>query len=48
MGLMTWHLLRLVTLGGDRGRQVVEALRGDPVFGKEASALLKRRGSSPA
>lgn len=38
----------ILTLGGDRGREVVEALRGDPVFGKEASALLKRRGSSPA
>lgn len=33
----------ILKVGGDRGREVVEALRGDPVFGKEATALLKRR-----
>jgi hypothetical protein len=38
------HFIRpILAVGGDRGRQVVEALRGDPVFGKEASALLSRR-----
>lgn len=33
----------ILKVGGDRGREVVEALRGNPVFGKEATALLKRR-----
>ena len=33
----------ILRVGGDRGRQVVESLRTDPVFGKEASALLSRR-----
>ncbi|MDE0547407.1 hypothetical protein [Microbacterium sp. C7(2022)] len=33
----------ILILGGDRGRQVIEALRNDPVLGKEATALLKRR-----
>lgn len=33
----------ILKVGGDRGREVVEALRDDPVFGKEAIALLKRR-----
>lgn len=32
----------ILRLGGDRGREVVEALRDDSVFGKEAAALLKR------
>lgn len=30
--------------GGDRGMAVVESLRNDPIVGKEATALLKRRG----
>lgn len=33
----------ILRLGGDRGREVIEALRADPVFGAEATALLKRR-----
>ncbi|WP_062524216.1 hypothetical protein [Demequina rhizosphaerae] len=33
----------ILSLGGDRGREVIEALRNDPVLGKEATALLKRR-----
>ncbi len=33
----------ILNVGGDRGREVVEALRDDPVLGKEATALLKRR-----
>lgn len=33
----------ILKVGGDRGREVIEALRNDPVFGKEATALLKRR-----
>lgn len=33
----------ILKIGGDRGRDVVEELRADPVFGKEATALLKRR-----
>lgn len=33
----------ILRLGGHRGREVVEALRKDPVLGKEATALLKRR-----
>jgi len=33
----------ILSVGGDRGREVVEALRKDPVLGKEATALLKRR-----
>jgi hypothetical protein len=38
------HFIRpILRVGGDRGRAVVEALRDDPVFGKEAKALLKRR-----
>lgn len=38
------HFIRpILRVGGDRGREVVDALRGDPVFGKEATALLKRR-----
>lgn len=32
----------LCRFGGDRGREVVEALRDDPVLGREATALLKR------
>lgn len=30
--------------GGERGLQVIESLRDHPVVGKEATALLKRRG----
>ena len=33
----------ILRVGGDRGRVVVEGLRDDPVLGKEATALLKRR-----
>lgn len=33
----------ILRLGGDRGRDLVESLRDDPVFGKEATALLARR-----
>lgn len=33
----------IIKVGGDRGCEVVEALRTDPVFGKEATALLSRR-----
>ncbi|NCT92186.1 hypothetical protein GXB85_14675 [Cellulomonas sp. APG4] len=33
----------ILALGGDRGRQVLEGLRGDPALGKEASALLSGR-----
>lgn len=35
----------ILKLGGDRGREIVDGLRGDPVFGDEATALLKRRGA---
>lgn len=33
----------ILRVGGPRGRDLVEGLRDDPVFGKEATALLKRR-----
>lgn len=33
----------ILKLGGDRGRDLVEGLREDAVFGREATALLKRR-----
>lgn len=33
----------ILQVGGDRGREVVEGLRSDPLFGEEATALLKRR-----
>jgi hypothetical protein len=33
----------ILKVGGDRGREVVEALRADSVFGDESTALLKRR-----
>lgn len=33
----------ILKVGGDRGREVVDGLRKDPMFGKEATALLKRR-----
>src|SRR4051794_22064526 len=37
------HFLRAIKrVGGPRGREVLEALRDDPMFGKEATALLKR------
>lgn len=39
------HLLRAINRVGDvRGTEVLESLRGDAVFGKEATALLKKRG----
>ena len=38
------HFLRPIKrVGGKRGRDVLIALQGDPLFGKEASALLKGR-----
>ena len=38
------HFIRpILRVGGARGRQVVEGLREDPVFGKEATARLARR-----
>lgn len=33
----------ILKVGRARGREVVEELRDDPVFGKEATALLSRR-----
>lgn len=33
----------ILKVGGVRGREVVEGLRSDPVFGDEATALLNRR-----
>jgi len=33
----------ILRVGGTRGREAVEALRDDPVFGKEATALLTGR-----
>ncbi|MBA3021740.1 hypothetical protein [Propionicimonas sp.] len=33
----------ILKVGGNRGRNVVGALRADPVFGHEATALLRRR-----
>jgi hypothetical protein len=39
------HFLSAIKrVGGPRGRQVLESLRSDPVFGKEARALLRSRG----
>lgn len=38
-----YFLRPILSVGGERGRQLVESLRSDPVFGKEASALLARR-----
>lgn len=32
----------ILRVGGDRGRDVVESLLGDPVFAREAAAMLKR------
>jgi hypothetical protein len=37
----------ILRVGGDRGRDVVERLRADRVFGAEATALLKRRKPRP-
>ncbi|HEY5248545.1 MAG TPA: hypothetical protein VIJ15_08875 [Dermatophilaceae bacterium] len=31
----------ILNVGGQRGREIVESLRSDPTFGKEARALLK-------
>ena len=33
----------VLNVGDERGRQTVEALKGDPVLGKEATALLAGR-----
>lgn len=33
----------ILKLKGDRARAVVDSLRGGPVFGEEATALMKRR-----
>ena len=33
-------------VGGQRGIEVIESLRDDPVFGKEATALLNSRSGS--
>jgi hypothetical protein len=33
----------ILRVGRARGREIVEALRADPVFGREATALLSRR-----
>lgn len=39
------HFLRAIKrVGGSRGLATLEALRGDPLFGKEATALLKKPG----
>jgi hypothetical protein len=38
-----YFLRPILRNGGDAGRDVVESLREDPTFGKEATALLKRR-----
>ncbi len=41
------HFLRTIKrLGGDQGLRLLSALRDDPVFGKEATALLKTRQTS--
>ena len=38
------HFLRTIKrLGGEHGVEVLESRRGDPMFGKEATALLKVR-----
>lgn len=43
-GMSRIYFIRpILRVGGDRGRAVVEELRDDPVFGAEATALLKRR-----
>jgi hypothetical protein len=40
------HLLRtILRVGGPRGREVVASLTSDPVLGKEATALMKKRRS---
>lgn len=38
-----YFLRPILKVGGSEGRRVVEALSGDQVFGKEATALLSRR-----
>lgn len=35
-----YFIRAILRVGGDRGREVVERLRRDPVFGEEAAALL--------
>lgn len=37
-----YFLRPIKRLGRERGREILESLRGDPTFGKEASALLRR------
>lgn len=42
------HFLRpILRVGGRPGREVVESLRGDPFYGREANELLKRRRGDP-
>lgn len=44
LGSTRIHFIRpILRIGGARGREVVKGLRRDPVLGKEATALLKRR-----
>jgi len=38
-----YFLRTVLSVGDERGRQTVEALKGDPVLGKEATALLAGR-----
>jgi hypothetical protein len=38
-----YFLRPIKRLGGQEGRDVLETLRDDPIFGKEAAALLRRR-----
>lgn len=38
-----YFLRPILNVGGDRGREIVEALRDDPVFGQEATALMSGR-----
>lgn len=39
----TYFMRPILRVGGDRGREVVVALRSNPLLGKEATALLRRR-----
>lgn len=38
-----YFLRPIKRLGGQQGREIVESLQEDPVFGREASAMLRRR-----
>lgn len=40
-GSRIYFIRPILNVGGQRGREVVESLRSDPTFGKEARALLK-------